>query len=85
MSGDLAAAIKKLKGDYEAASAAGAAALPKAIDAQNAMTSTVNSYGDKLKALAAMSTSRLGTSKVPSGPNDLSKFREEVRERARAR
>jgi hypothetical protein len=25
-----------------------------------------------------MSTSRLGTSKVPSGPNDLSKFREEV-------
>lgn len=77
VSGDLAAAIKKLKGDYEAASAAGAAALPKAIDAQNAMTSTVNSYGDKLKALAAMSTSRLGTSKVPSGPNDLSKFREE--------
>ena len=48
----------KLKGDYEAASAAGAAALPKAIDAQNAMTTTVNSYGDKLKALAAMSTSR---------------------------
>jgi len=77
VSGDLAAAIKKLKGDYEAASAAGAAALPKAIDAQNAMTTTVNSYGDKLKALAAMSTSRLGTSKVPSGPNDLSKFREE--------
>ena len=32
-----------------------------------------------------MSTSRLGTSKGPSGPNDLSKFREEVRKRARAR
>ncbi len=58
MSEDLAEAIKKLKGDYEAASAASAAILPKAIDAQNAMTSTVNSCGDKLKALAAMSTSR---------------------------
>jgi hypothetical protein len=41
VSGYLAAAIKKIKGDYEAASATGAAALPKAIDAQNAMTSAL--------------------------------------------
>jgi hypothetical protein len=71
------AAIRKLQRDFEAASAAGAAALPKAIDAQDAMKSTVNSYGDKLKALAAMSSSRLGVSFFV-GPSDLSKFREEV-------
>lgn len=79
MSEELAAAIRKLETDFAAANAAGTAALPRAIEAQAAMSNTVSSYGDKLKMLAASATSKLGTStpRVAVGPNDLSKFRED--------
>jgi len=79
VSEELAAAIRKLETDFAAANAAGTAALPRAIEAQAAMSNTVSSYGDKLKMLAASATSKLGTStpRVAVGPNDLSKFRED--------